>query len=322
VRRLDSRVVDEMYYYGVCLKRQGKVACLKKLAEDLLRCNDQHPDPWCVQALYWEQIDDKEKAVRAVLRAIQLNRDHCGALQLRGQLASAAPKALPWFRDAYKIDKDLITYEGLLYTYVAMRRPLDALEMAKEAKNSMPDSAHARALYGMAMYHAREPNIEEAQRVIQEALKMDPGCQEAADCLVTVYENLKQYHEALQVLEQQLDFQPVDAVHVRRGNIYTTMEQWELALSSYQNALSANPFNVHAKQGIAHVEKALSGGDEEEEEEAEESDNNDEHEVEAMDADLDQEGGGYTRGSLDEEGGIPFGEDEYGEESEDDRQQR
>ncbi|KAG0370945.1 hypothetical protein BC939DRAFT_446899 [Gamsiella multidivaricata] len=286
VRKLDSCVLEDMYHYGACLKQMGKVLYLNKLAGDLLGYNDKHPDAWCVQGLYWETVGNKERALLMVSRALQIKADHCGALQLRGQLLMETTplKALQSFREAYRIEKNINTYEGLVNTYVLMERMPEAMDMAKEAKKLMPDSAHALAIYGMAVYHTGDQDSNAAQDILKEALQMDPGCVEAASCLVMIYENQGQYDEAIQILDQQVDYQPPDTVHVRKAEIYTATEQWEHALASYQSALSANPDNARAKEGMAHVERVLNGGDEEDEDEIEESDNNEDIEVDATDA--------------------------------------
>ncbi|KAK3813218.1 MAG: hypothetical protein J3Q66DRAFT_347649 [Benniella sp.] len=313
-RRLDAHILDDMYHYGVCLKRQSKILALNKLASDLLRSNDQHPDAWCVQALYWDAIGDREKAIRSALRASQLNPDHCGALQLRGQLSMGSNplEAMNLFREAYRIDKDLVTYEGLVNTFILLKRHLEALELAREAKRLMPESAHALAIYGMAVYHLGDTGTKEALSALQEALRMDPGCVEAASHLVSIYAAKGQTQDAIEILDQQIDYQPVDGVHIKKAEIYTATEQWEKALSSYRSALSANPYNALAKVEMARVEKILSGCDEDEDDEVE-SDNPDEQDNEAMDADPDQHE--HLSGNMDD-GSVHNGETEYVDEFE------
>ncbi|KAF9361657.1 Anaphase-promoting complex subunit 7 [Mortierella sp. AD094] len=306
-RKLDNHVLKDMYHYGVCLKQLSKAMYLNKLASDLLSCNDLHPDAWCVQALYWDMRGNKEKALQMVSRALQIHPDHCGALQLRGQLCieTSPLKALQSFREAYRIEKDIVTYEGLVNTYILMERLLEAVDMAKEATKLMPDSAQALAIYGMAIYHAGEQGNEAARDALLEALQMDPGCVQAALCLVMVYENQGLYDDAIQILDQQIDYQPPDKIHVKKAEIYSTMEQWEQALSSYQSALISNPSNSLAKEGMMNVEKILNGGDDEDEDEAE-SDSNDDHEGDTMDADLDRD---HMRVNLDEDD-VLTGDDE------------
>ncbi|KAF9175795.1 Anaphase-promoting complex subunit 7 [Mortierella sp. AD010] len=211
-RKLDSHVLKDMYHYGVCLKQLSKAMYLNKLASDLLSCNDLHPDAWCVQALYWDTRGNNEKALQMVSRALQIQPDHCGALQLRGQLCfeTSPLKALQSFREAYRIEKDIVTYEGLVKTYILMERPLEAVDMAKEAMKLMPDSAQALAIYGMAIYQAGEQGNEAARNALLKALQMDPGCVQAALCLVMVYENQGLYDDAIQILDQQIDYQPPD----------------------------------------------------------------------------------------------------------------
>ncbi|KAF8930789.1 Anaphase-promoting complex subunit 7 [Dissophora ornata] len=315
VRKLDNRVVEDMYHYGACLKLLSKRIYLNKLASDLLSCSDNCPDVWCVQAMYWDMKGNKERALQMVSKALLIKPNHCGALQLRGQLyMDITPlKALQSFREAYRIEKDIVTYEGLVNTYILMDRQLEAMEMASEVKRLMPDNARAIAIYAMAVYHASDDSAKVAQELLQEALRIDPGCVDAAACLVMIYERQGEYDDAIQVLDQQLDHQPPEVIHIRKAELYTAIEQWEQALGSYQNVLSADPDNARAKAGIAVVEKVISGGEDEDEDE--ESENNDEHDIEALEAELQRHN--QMEGNLDEDD-ILTGEEDHEDDHDDD----
>ncbi|ORZ19949.1 hypothetical protein BCR41DRAFT_32336 [Lobosporangium transversale] len=316
VRMLDSCFVKDMYHYGVCLKQLSKIANLNKLARDLRDCNDKHPDTWCVMALLWDVEQEKDKALQMVHKALELQPDHYGALQLRGQLLMETKpnESLKSFRDANRIEKDIISYEGLVNAYILLGRQLEAVGTAKEVMELMSDSAHALAIYGIAIYHSGEERVDEALEVLQKAISMDAGCIQAALCLVTIYEKLERYDEAIQILDQQIDYQPPDAIHVRKAEIYTTMEQWEKAFLSYQSAISANFDNVRAKEGMARVEKILTGGDDEDDDGVEGSDNNDELEGDGIDTDLDHDQD-LMAGNLDEDE-VLTGEEDQGEDFE------
>ncbi|KAG0252206.1 Anaphase-promoting complex subunit 7 [Mortierella polycephala] len=311
VRKLDTRIADDMYHYASCLKQLSKTMYLNKLARDLMTFNDNHPDTWCVQALYWEMKGDKGKALQMVSRALQLKPDHCGALQLRGQLYldSTPQNALQSFREAHGIEKDILTFEGLVDAYISLDRHMEAVLTAKEAKRLMPDSANALAIYGSAIYHAGSTDTKEVQDTLLEALRMDPACILAASSLVIVYGHQDQYEDAIQVLDQQLDYQPPDVIHLRKAEIYTTLERWEEAHASYLSAMSANPNNIQAKEGMANVEKILSGGDDEIDEE--ELEMEDEQDIQDMGSDLDHRG--HAGGQIDEED-ILTGEEDQGTE--------
>ncbi|KAK3848598.1 MAG: hypothetical protein J3R72DRAFT_518584 [Linnemannia gamsii] len=318
VRKLDSHVIDDMYHYGACLKELYNSKYLNKLASDLLSMNDKHPDTWCVQAMYWDMKGERDKALQLVSRALQLKPDHCGALQLRGLLLqdSSPVKALSSFRDAYKIEKDLLTYEGLVNTHILLERQLEACKEAEEAKIRMPGNAQAIALYGMALYHAANDEVaQDAQDQLREALRIDPSCKLAAQSLLLIYEHQRRYDEAIELLDQQIDHQPPDVIHVKKAEIFTTTERWEEALSSYERARSFNPDNVAALEGLTNVEKILSGGDEELDDE---QDLDDELEIDEMDVHQDESP--RMRGQLDEDD-ILTGEEDQGEEYDDDLHQ-
>ncbi|KAF9574966.1 Anaphase-promoting complex subunit 7 [Mortierella alpina] len=261
VRKLDNRVCEDMLHYAVCLKQLFKTKYLFKLGSELLGFNDKHPDAWCVLAVYWDMRGNKDKAFRMVSK-------------LRGQLYLELPvpeptTAVQSFRKAYTIEKDIATYEGLVNAYILTDRKQEAVAMAREARRLMPDSAHALAIYGTAIYHmSGESNAKEAQDVLQDALCMDPGCVQAAATLVMLHGHQGQYDAAVQILEKQIDHQPPDTVHVKIAEIYTATEKWEEAYMSYGKALSSNPDNERAREGMMQVEKILNGGDEEEDEDS------------------------------------------------------
>ncbi|KAF9156285.1 Anaphase-promoting complex subunit 7 [Linnemannia schmuckeri] len=316
VRRQDFYVIDDLYHYAECLKELYNAKLLNKLAGDLLNISDRHPDTWCVQAMYWNMKGERDKALQMVSRALQLRPDHCGALQLRGliYLESSPVRALGSFREASKTEKDLVTYEGMVKAYILLERHLEACKEAEEAKVRMPGSAQALALYGTALYHAaNDEAAQDAQDQVKEALRIDPSCKLAAHTLLLIYENQRRFDEAITLLDQQIDHQPPDEIHIKKAEIYSSIERWEEALSSYERARSFNPLNVIAREGIANVEKILSGGDDELDDE---QDLDDELEVDAMDVHQD-ESPRLREQQLDEDD-ILTGEEDHGEEYDDD----
>ncbi|KAG0321654.1 Anaphase-promoting complex subunit 7 [Dissophora globulifera] len=316
VRSLDSFIVDGMYHYGVCLKQMSKLEVspkqpskaddLNTLAKDLLSVNDKHPDAWCVAALFWELKGETEKALKMVSRALELDSDHCGAHQLRGQiyLESGDLTAVHSFKKALEIEQDIDTFDGLVNTMIVVGEREEALKVAKEVMKLMPESAHALVLYGLAIYHASEQGVEDAPKFLKEALIKKPNCVEAAMYLVMMLEGQSDYEQAIEILDQQIAYQPPHEINVRKGDIYAKMEKWEDAFLAYQHALGANPESVRAKEGLTQVEKILSGGDDDDEEDdAEESEN--ELELDVVVADMDDPE--YITGSS---GAIDMDEDD------------
>ncbi|KAG0307176.1 Anaphase-promoting complex subunit 7 [Dissophora globulifera] len=316
VRSLDSFIVEGMYHYGVCLKQMSKLEVspkqpskaddLNTLAKDLLSINDKHPDAWCVAALFWELKGETEKALKMVSRALELDSDHCGAHQLRGQiyLESGDLTAVHSFKKALEIEQDIDTFDGLVNTMIVVGEREEALKIAKEVMKLMPESAHALVLYGLAIYHASEQGVEDAPKFLKEALIKKPNCVEAAMYLVMMLEGQSDYEQAIEILDQQIAYQPPHEINVRKGDIYAKMEKWEDAFLAYQHALGANPESVRAKEGLTQVEKILSGGDDDDEEDdAEESEN--ELELDVVVADMDDPE--YITGSS---GAIDMDEDD------------
>ena len=89
-------------------------------------------------------------------------------------------------------------------TFILLKRHLEALELAREAKRLMSESAHAWAIYGMAVYHLGDAGAKEALNILQEALRMDPGCVEAASHLVTIYATKGETQDAIEMYVRHL----------------------------------------------------------------------------------------------------------------------
>ncbi|KAG0295411.1 Anaphase-promoting complex subunit 7 [Linnemannia gamsii] len=315
VRKQDPYVTDDLYHYAECLKELYNAKYINKLAGDLLNISDKHPDTWCVQALYWNMKGERDRALQLISRSLELRPDHCGALQLRGliYLESSPVRALGSFREASKTEKDFVTYEGMVKAYILLERHLEACKEAEEAKVRMPGSAQALALYGTALYHAANDEVaQDAQDQVKEALRIDPSCKLAAHTLLLIYESQRRFVEAIELLDQQIDHQPPDEIHVKKAEIYTTMERWEEALSSYERARRS----IVANEGIANVEKILSGGDDELEDE---QDLDDELDIDEMD--VHQDDSPRLREQQLDEDDILTGEEDH-EEYDDDRGHR
>ena len=57
------------------------------------------------------------------------------------------------FRNAYRISRDIATYEGLVHSYISLGKILEATSTAKEVYALLPHNARAVCLAGVVMTH-------------------------------------------------------------------------------------------------------------------------------------------------------------------------
>ncbi|KAG0224285.1 Anaphase promoting complex subunit 7 [Actinomortierella wolfii] len=210
IQKVDRCVNNDIHLYAILLRELNKLEELGMLVVDLMQYEDKLAETWVVHAIYCQSHQDVTKALQSVNRAISIDPEHAGAHRIRGQLLldSDPKEALVAFREAHRLQKSILTYEGLVNAYLAQLRAIEAIETAKDAKRDLPESARALALYGTTLFKTsggRSDDSAEALQILRDALAKDPSCPEAAMGLVLVLEHQKQYTKALEVLDELLE---------------------------------------------------------------------------------------------------------------------
>ncbi|KAG0227030.1 Anaphase promoting complex subunit 7 [Actinomortierella wolfii] len=210
IQKVDRCVNNDIHLYAILLRELNKLEELGMLVVDLMQYEDKLAETWVVHAIYCQSHQDITKALQSVNRAISIDPEHAGAHRIRGQLLldSDPKEALVAFREAHRLQKSILTYEGLVNAYLAQLRAIEAIETAKDAKRDLPESARALALYGTTLFKTsggRSDDSAEALQILRDALAKDPSCPEAAMGLVLVLEHQKEYTEALEVLDELLE---------------------------------------------------------------------------------------------------------------------
>lgn len=242
IRKLDVNSIDAMDRYAGLIKNQGKHIQLNKLANELLRVNDERPETWVALARYCESKEDLDRALHFVEKALSLNQRHVEAHLLKGSLLLSTNKpqeALSSYRNASKHTQDIFIYQGLMECYVALGKFKEALVVAKEALNIMPNNARALTLVGIVLLKF-EGKTEKAKLVFQKALQADPKCSEAIVALVDVFCGEKKFDLAVKVLQHHLALHHTDFMHTKLGEVYFSKKEYALALGSFNTALAVS----------------------------------------------------------------------------------
>lgn len=280
---------------------------LGQLSADLLDIDSNKPEPWVCLSLYHLARDENEKSIAFVEKAISINQQHQYAHYLRGSilLASQRPDhAVVSFFRANDLQRDIPSYEGLVESYLASDKFKEAICTAKEAISSSPRDARAITLVGLALSQApaSHPNGEgkdRAKRALKRAISLDPGAPRPLFALVDIYASERSYDTCVKLLKDAIEGRKAndisdstspaasshlvtwnkehgDVIFSKLGEIHTLNEHYTEALECYHVAISMNPQNGLAMQGLERLEKIMRGVDPDEEmdEDGEEEEDN------------------------------------------------
>ena len=164
--------------------------------------------------------------------------------------------AIVHFREALRLaPKRFEAHHGLIGCYLTERRMREAIAQAKETFGCLGQSARSLTLYGTVL--AKEPlTVEKAKSYLERALRVDPLHTAAVYPLAEIHASLEEYHKGAELLRKQLVLQSTGKLHQVLGDFLAQLKQYQEALDQYSIALSLDPSNARALDGIQRVEKA------------------------------------------------------------------
>jgi len=123
-----------------------------------------------------------------------------------------------------------------------------------------PDNADAQNFLGYSYAEVGE-NLDEAEKLVKEALRAKPNSGHIIDSLGWVYYKRGQYDKAVAELERAHHIMPQDGtVAEHLGDAYFQMKRYREALRIYRRALVLENANTSAlRKKIMQVESILKG---------------------------------------------------------------
>ncbi|KAK1742442.1 anaphase-promoting complex subunit 7 [Skeletonema marinoi] len=196
-----------------------------------LELGNFRPEPWVCLSLYHLAREDHEKSI-----------------------AFADHAVVSFFR-ANDLQRDIPSYEGLVESYLAANKFKEAICTAKEAISQAPRDARATTLVGLALAQA-PPNQQgagegkdRAKRALKKAMDIDPGAPRPLFALVDIYASEGNFETCVKLLQDGMDG-AWDIIQAKLAEIYTLDEKYDSALECYHTAISMNPHNGLAVQGL------------------------------------------------------------------------
>lgn len=206
LRRFDSTVIKGTDIMGRILHKAEDATELSKLANEALDCQPQRPEGWLTAALFCDLKGDTEKAFTLIDKATQLEPKFGNSFKIRGQLLHAQgnfDQAYIAFSQANSLDKDMISYAGMITASIALGKLKDAVNVSRESICSMPRSASAYLLLANVIANSPQGAMESV-RAYSKALKLSPLNKLAVQGMAQVYIDEEKFEEAAACITEAL----------------------------------------------------------------------------------------------------------------------
>lgn len=261
---LDPCVLQGMDIYAFLLSqgRHGNNEGLEKLAKDLIQVTQLKPEPWIAMGHFCNVTNRKPRAVYFAQKAHTIDSRNVQALVLKASLLQALEKqqeALLHFREAVKLAPcNFEAQKGLVECYMAAKRHKEALAVAKNAHKTL--GANPRTLTLCASVMAHEPSsYDRATSMLEKSLAQDETYTDAVCLLAEIMGKKQEYDKAIALLRKHMNHDRTPRLHQLLGDYLALTSDYQEALDHYTQALSMNPGDSKAKEGIENVERANGG---------------------------------------------------------------
>ncbi|KAK9671850.1 hypothetical protein RND81_12G058700 [Saponaria officinalis] len=222
------------------LKNKSEYPKLNKLVHDLLNTDPARAEVFVALSIMWERKDERG-ALSYADKSIQIDERHVTGYIMKGNLLlslNLPEAAAAAFRNAHRLKPDILSYQGLVHSYLAISKVKEALYIAREAMKTMPQSAKALKLVGDV--HAKNSTGREKvwqKKFYESALRLEPGYLGAALALAELHVVEGRNSDAVSLLERYLKDWADDSLHVKLAQVFAATNMLQEALSHYQAAL-------------------------------------------------------------------------------------
>ncbi|KKF95676.1 Protein bimA [Ceratocystis platani] len=250
-----------MELYSTILWQLKRETDLSFLAHELIDVAWHSPEAWCSLGNAWSLSQDHEQALRCFKRATQLNPKFAYAFTLQGHEHmdnEEYEKALTAYRQAIAADRrHYKAYFGIGQVYRKLGNFERAFMHYQIAANINPSNPVLLCAIGTAL--EKQKNAAEALIYYSKATELFPKATDTrykkARALMTLGEMDAARRELLILKDQVPDEAPV---HFLLGKLYRNINQKQLAVRHFTNALALDPkASLQIKEAIETFEEDI-----------------------------------------------------------------
>ena len=239
----DPKNEDAVFYLGVLAQVEDQPAKARTQFEQIPQESTRYPDArrriaWSYKAEgHTDQaLEFLKQLSREMPKVVPYYLDRSALYQAAGQLDLALGVLMEGLQ-SNPGDEDLTYQVGAIYDLTG-DHDLAVAQMEKITAQN-PKSARALNFIGYS-YAERGIKLDEAEKLIRQALEQEPDNGAILDSLGWVFYQRKQYGEALKYLTQAVKKMPEEPeISTHLGDVYSVQGQKKKALQSYQKALDA-----------------------------------------------------------------------------------
>ncbi|MFP4599531.1 MAG: hypothetical protein ACLFVJ_14830 [Persicimonas sp.] len=236
--------------------------------QEILLLDDQHPRAFAALGRLYAQTDRWSDLIALNLREIELVEDAEEEAVLRQKCAEIAERHLgdleraeAHYRAALDVLPDFLpALEGLGRIYMQTERWDDIIEMSGRELQQTDDLREAvRRLGALAeIFETRLDRREDAIRVYDRILELDPANAYALESAIRLNYTLERWHAVIALLEQKLALTNEARAFAALQGELGQIAEWHLgefgqAFGRYLAALDAQPQNAHWLAGVART---------------------------------------------------------------------
>lgn len=247
-----------MDLYAYLLFKEKKVKELEHLSQQLMKVTEDSPEPWIAIGYYSLITRKANRAVYFAHKANSLDPFNIEAYLLKGtsllDLKQTQDSALH-IQEAMRLAPHRFeAYLGMINCYMASKRTRDALTCAGKAIKTLGSSSRTLTLYASVL--SKQQNMAmKAKPYLEKAMKMDPNFLEPVYIMAEILAKEHQYVKGIELLRKQLQTHSTCRLHQMLADFLTNTNEHQEALDQYSIALSLDPSNSRAKEGMERVEK-------------------------------------------------------------------
>jgi tetratricopeptide (TPR) repeat protein len=239
---------DVYYYLGRLKQFDEEYNEAERYFNDALALEDTLSDAWINLALSVDGQDRYEESLKIMKRALDKVPSDTIDILFYTSLIHSRNEKYELARDGYarllESNPDNIQFR---FNLAASYERLGDFDMAethfKKILEVVPDNALSLNYLGY-MYAEKGVNLEEAMRMIEKALTIEPDNGAFLDSYAWVLYKLGRYEEAIVPMRNAINNEQDDAIlYDHQGDIYAALNQLDKAIESWEKALELDPDN-------------------------------------------------------------------------------